>query len=365
MVKIRKINNTTYGYFDDKSNLIELPTLWAKHLISRIGYRYSKKTVIHYINALKHFLSWIEINFKDINIDDVISKLITKIELEDWLNYEKDKGLKLTTINNRENVVREFYKSLTTGKLGSVINESDNPYNDNELITKAKSKSKPTNINFDDLIIIINAFNNESERVITQLLYELGLRISELLELKLKDLPIYNPEQKQYIMRIRGSKGRAGSFKERNVIIYAPLLVRLTKYHKSPAYRFSKLWMENDPEKPVFLSTDGKPLTSSAIIKQMKRAAKRAGLNPEKFSPHKLRHSATYSILASDMGSDVTDNMLIAQEILGHNSIKTTEKYGSALIGSTVKINRYEQSLQLYNETYLSAKNHKENRGHK
>ena len=125
---------------------------------------------------------------------------------------------------------------------------------------------------------------------IFSILYSAGLRISELLELKPGDI-----NESRNLIRVRQGKGR----KDRYTLLSRPLMKRLAEYNRL--------------YKP-------KAFTESIVSKRLKAAAREAGIT-KRIYPHLLRHSFATHLL--EQGTDIK----IVKELMGHNNIKTTERY--------------------------------------
>ena len=131
-------------------------------------------------------------------------------------------------------------------------------------------------------------------------LYSAGLRISELLALKPDDINV-----SRSLIRVRQGKGR----KDRFTLLSKPLIKKLTEYRE--LYK-PKVWL--------FERTPGEQFTESIVSKRLKAAAQEADIT-KRIYPHLLRHSfATHLI---EQGTDLK----IVKELMGHNSIWTTEIY--------------------------------------
>ncbi len=131
-------------------------------------------------------------------------------------------------------------------------------------------------------------------------LYSAGLRISELLALKPDDINV-----SRSLIRVRQGKGR----KDRFTLLSKPLIKKLTEYRE--LYK-PKVWL--------FERSPGEQFTESLVSKRLKAAAQEAGIT-KRIYPHLLRHSfATHLI---EQGTDLK----IVKELMGHNSIRTTEIY--------------------------------------
>jgi integrase/recombinase XerC len=143
------------------------------------------------------------------------------------------------------------------------------------------------------------------DRAIMELLYSSGLRVSELAGLNMEDI-----DMRQEMVKVLG-KGR----KERLLPVGGKALDAISKY----------LDLRNDfgkerDVKAVFLNLRGGRLTARSIARILEKYLRRGGI-PGKGSPHTLRHSFATHLL--DAGADLRG----IQELLGHASLSTTQKY--------------------------------------
>lgn len=145
------------------------------------------------------------------------------------------------------------------------------------------------------------------DRAILELFYACGLRVSELCDLRLRDL-----DRQLGIVRCVG-KGR----KERIVPVGKPALEAVDRYIQGlrdqldPAHRSDRL----------FLTRRGRNLDRANTWRMIKKYARLAGLSPGKVSPHTLRHSFASHLLEG--GADLR----VVQELLGHADVATTQIY--------------------------------------
>ena len=153
----------------------------------------------------------------------------------------------------------------------------------------------------------IKKFRN---RLIIEMLYSTGMRVSELCGLPLKAVLVSKKEavDDYKFITIRG-KGQ----KERIVPLRKNVVLELQEYIKLTAKKGQKYLFDNDK--------NGAPITRRMVGMILKQAAILAGLNPEKVSPHKIRHSFATHLLQK--GLDIRE----IQELLGHSSIDTTAIY--------------------------------------
>lgn len=160
----------------------------------------------------------------------------------------------------------------------------------------------------DSMIDAIDMSKGESHRnrAIIEMLYGSGLRVSELVNLRLSDIYL----QEGY-MRIIG-KGN----KQRLV----PISPEATKWFNYWLEDRSQLDIKPESKDIAFLNRYGRQLTRAMIFTIIKRLAEQAGVK-KAISPHTLRHSFATHLLQN--GADLR----IIQQLLGHESISTTEIY--------------------------------------
>jgi integrase/recombinase XerC len=163
------------------------------------------------------------------------------------------------------------------------------------------------------------------DRALLELLYAAGLRVSELTGLNLVDL-----EQKERILRVRGK----GS-KERIVPYGAKAQEALEKYwpvREQLLQQTDRTSGRQDPHaEAVFLNYSGQRLTQRSVGRIVKKYVRMANVNWD-LHPHSLRHAFATHLLAD--GADLR----AIQELLGHQSLSTTQKYTHASIRQLMDI---------------------------
>ncbi|MFM1879739.1 MAG: hypothetical protein RLZZ241_2605 [Bacteroidota bacterium] len=186
----------------------------------------------------------------------------------------------------------------------------DNPM---DLIATPKlGKKLPDTLAVEEINMLIDCIDRstaegERNRAIIETLYGCGLRVSELLDLKLGDLYF---KEGFILVTGKGSKQRfvpIGSFNQNCIRQYIQEVRALLKPQKGH-------------ESIVFLNRRGGKLTRSMIFEILKRLAQKANLQ-KRISPHTLRHSFASHLLQN--GADIR----AIQQMLGHESITTTEIY--------------------------------------
>lgn len=192
-----------------------------------------------------------------------------------------------------------------------VANEQN--HDPSELIEAPKLGRKlPDVLTHDEiekLILAVDLSTAEGERnkAILEVLYGCGLRVSELTDLKISNLYLHDE-----FIRVRGK----GS-KERLVPIGESAIAQLNRYMLE-VRKFQSIQMGQ--EDFVFLNRRGKSLTRVMVFTIIKNLVIKTGLN-KKISPHTFRHSFATELV--ERGA----NLRAVQEMLGHESILTTEIY--------------------------------------
>ena len=163
-----------------------------------------------------------------------------------------------------------------------------------------RGKKQPVVLSMEEVQKMIAMTGNLKHKLMLSLLYAAGLRRSELLNLKIKDIDI-----SRNVINVRAGKGN----KDRQTLLAESLKNQLQDYLK-----------EYQPKEYLFEGQTGGKYATSSLAKVVKKSAKAAGINKE-VTPHVLRHS-----FATHLLENATDIRYI-QELLGHSSIKTTERY--------------------------------------
>lgn len=370
----QKLNGRYVYTFFRNGRVIELPTRWLRFL--SFEPRNSEQTVYQYAANLKNLLVYFSLTEEYRHLPfDLVLQICTRHDLQHWIRFQNETNKSANTIHSREASVKEFFDWLGSKDGGNIRKPEKAIYKTGRLISPAPGKKAPRYLPAEGLILLLNNFHNEAERCMVHTMFDVGMRISEALRLRRCDLPDQRqyPEGAKYFpLRIEGAKGRGGRTKERISIISSPVLARILRYHNSFGYRFSPEFDSQDPDKPLFLSANNLPLSARNFNKQIKEAAKRAGLRAADFSAHKFRHGAAYSILKSELGKDYFDKMILVQQLFGHQQIRTTEIYASIppallqqLNNNETVVSKYEEAKRIFEATYLPPAKHIEKRGHR
>lgn len=274
------------------NNLEELTEEFLRYLLIDKGY--SNNTIESYKRDLLNFLEY----NKNKNINDITNK-----ELKGYIKNLSNKNLNEKSIARNISCLKSFYKFLIIEKI-TIQNPAESLF-----IPKTK-KSLPTTLTEEEVfkLLDINLIDNFSYRnkAMLELMYGSGLRVSELINLKLQDVDL-----NQDIVRIFGK----GS-KERIIPLGEYATEALKEYINK--YRSSMLKKYNNDY--LFLNNHGNQMTRQGFFKIIKGIAKEKNIN-KSLSPHTLRHSFASHLLK--YGADLRT----IQELLGHSDISTTQIY--------------------------------------
>jgi len=163
-----------------------------------------------------------------------------------------------------------------------------------------KAQTLPKVISMEEAKSMINKTKNIKHRCIISVLYSAGLRLGELLALKITDI-----DSKRMLIKVKNSKGN----KDRITLLSEKILIDLRKYY-----------LMYKPKEYLFENPSGGSYSQRSVSAIVNRAAIRAKIQ-QRVSPHMLRHSFATHLLEN--GTDLR----YIQVLLGHNSSKTTEIY--------------------------------------
>ncbi|MCL3779472.1 site-specific tyrosine recombinase XerD [Prolixibacteraceae bacterium JC049] len=260
----------------------------------------SQNSVSAYINDINKLITYLEQKF-----GGMLPAAVRLAHLKDFVKWLNEEGVSPRTQARTISGIKSFYKYLLLEEVTDIDPTS--------LLEAPKVGRKlPDILSADEIDMLINAvdiYRSEGQRnkAILEILYGCGLRVSELVSLRISDLHF----EKGYI-RVLGKSDR-----ERLVPISRRAIDEVESYRNG--YRTSLKVAEEDAD-ILFLNRRGRKLSRVMIFTIIKNLADKVKLN-KKISPHTFRHSfATHLI---DGGADLR----VVQEMLGHESILTTEIY--------------------------------------
>lgn len=273
----------------------------------------SEKTVNEYFLDLRIFFRFIiqfkkicapSIPFNEIDISIVDESLIRSISISDIYEFfiflDSDRNNKSRSRARKASTLRSFYKYLTV-KAGIL---DKNPVADLDL--PKPPKKLPVHLEFDECVRLLSAVdgkNRQRDYAILVVFLNTGIRLSELVGINLPDI-------QDNKLRVLG-KGN----KERIV------------YLNDACRDAIRAYIQVRPvdgvidKKALFLSNRRTRISHQMVQNLVKKYIEKAGLDPQRYSTHKLRHTA--ATLMFQNGVDVR----VLKEVLGHENLGTTQIY--------------------------------------
>ena len=258
---------------------------------------YSDYTILNYKKDLEEYFEFLDnkkYSYKEMDYKKCVEYLV----------YLDQKQLKKTSISRRLSSIRTFYKYLVL-----------NNYTDNNpfLLVSSPKKEKriPKFINYQGIDEIFNIPNTKTpdgqrERVILEVLYGAGVRVSELVNIKLKDIDFNN---KTILIFGKGSKERIVSFGN-------PAKDAMNEYIKSGR----ELLLNGVKSDYLIVGKEKESLTTRRIEQIIDSLITKTSIKMN-ITPHMFRHTFATHLL--DQGCD----LIAVQELLGHESLSSTEIY--------------------------------------
>lgn len=351
-------------FLDEEERVVELPTEYLRSLVSSPR-KPASGTILRYAEKVRDFCAFLEHDevYGQLRVDDALRHLKMPA-VSKFYQALQAAGQEASTVRLAEAAIRKFTNWLNSDEAKYAHRRPLYPENA-PYRTPAPTKKQPRYLTAHQVIELLQTLHYEAQRLVVHFIYDTGLRVSEVPRVRKSDLPDWShyPEGQTYFpLLVKGSKGRGGKFKERQTIITKALLARIARHHNTKAYLFNFDFDEN--EKPVLLNVFGEPWTEDAIEALVARGRDRAGL-PEA-SAHRLRHGTAFSVLKSEHGQSLLDNLVILQKMLGHTNIETTEIYTHipAPVLAQIRSNygqsefyaRFEEAQEIFDRTYLPEK---------
>lgn len=233
-------------------------------------------------------------------------KQLEKMDVRAFRNYISAKaalGLEKSSLARHISTLRNFFKFLNARKIikNTAISVISSPRR-NKVLPKALDINQTFDVLEESKNFAVNAWQGLRDAAIFTLLYGCGLRISEALNLNVGDIDSND------FVRIRG-KGN----KERIVPVLPQIKDAINAYLNECPYHLKN-------GEPLFLGARGERLSPRIIQRQLQKIRAGLGLSSN-LTPHALRHSFATHLLAE--GTDLRS----IQELLGHASLSTTQRY--------------------------------------
>lgn len=206
------------------------------------------------------------------------------------LHLTRERGVSFAYFNQSVCALRFFYKVTL-----------DRNWDIRRLPYQRKPRTLPVVLSQEEVTALFKATENFKHRVMLMVLYACGLRVSEMLKLKVSDV-----DGKRMMVRVAEGKGR----KDRYVMLSGELLRLLREY-----------WRADRPVDWLFPgAVPGHPIDKTTVEKVCQKSAAKAGLT-KRVTPHSLRHSFATHLLEGGT------NIRIIQQLLGHKSLTSTAIY--------------------------------------
>jgi integrase/recombinase XerC len=232
---------------------------------------------------------------------------IDHLVIRDFLGQLYERRLEKTSVSRKLACLRTFFKFLVRdGRLKT---------NPAELISSPRLPQKlPSYLSEDEAATVVemptgDAFKDQRDRAILELLYASGLRVRELVGLNDENL-----DMTQQLVRVFG-KGR-----KQRIVPFGEFAARAIASYLEQRDRLGLAESEDDGQTPVFVSVNGRRLSARDVQRLVERT--RLSLpSGRRLTAHTLRHSFATHLLEN--GADLR----AIQELLGHSSLATTQKY--------------------------------------
>lgn len=251
---------------------------------------YSINTYTSYINDLYYFYIFIKKDLTKVTFEDI----------KDYLEHLNLKKEKPSSVRRKISSLKSFYKFLYKN---NYMDKKDYPLT--KIAYPKMEKKLPKFIYYNDLLEIINESTKDKDgvrdRLIIEMLYATGVRVSELVNIKVNDIDFNN---RRIIVLGKGNKERIVYYGE-----YAEeVLKEYMKTHERKNHNY------------LFVNSKGGQLTDRGVRYTIDNIMSKLSVKTH-VTPHVLRHT-----FATDMLNNGCD-IKVVQELLGHSSLKATEIY--------------------------------------
>jgi integrase/recombinase XerD len=284
--------------------------------------RSSKNTIQAYMTDLEKYAEFLKEYQGIVDVSE-----IEREHIEKYILSLKRKDLSVQSISRKIIAIREFHKFLFTEGICKT-----NPAA--HIDTPKASKSLPVVLTIEEIGAMLDSIDTSTpigqrNKAMMETMYAAGLRITELLELKLSNIHL---REKYMIIIGKGNK-------ERMVPLGDMAVLALRNYIEEGRTELAKVKTDI-----LFYNYKGEAMSRQGFYKYIVNLAKENGIEKE-ISPHTIRHSFATHLLQG--GTDIR----IVQELLGHEDVSTTQIY--------THIDR-SQLKDMYDHTHPLAKKNEE-----
>jgi integrase/recombinase XerC len=259
------------------------------------GQNFSPKTLRAYGDDLNQFFGWVQKN----RVDWDTPTRLTRADIEGFMQYLAAQRMSGVTRVRKLAAIRKFFAFMAENKI-----LAGNPAN---TIKGARREEKEPNILYKEQYkaLLYEASDNTRDYAIIQTFLQTGIRLSELVNLKLDDVDF-----EHRILTVRQGKGK----KDRQIPLVDEAVKALRNYIR---YRNTELILDDET---FFLAKNGTSLNVSTVKYLVAKYVKKAGIR-KKVSVHTLRHTFGAHKADKHMG------IATLQELMGHKKKETTLKY--------------------------------------
>ncbi len=283
---IKNINMIRRVFADEKiilriNNFLENEVI-VKEFIGYLKLKgYSEDTIDVYLSHINQFITFVDKDLNNLNKDDI----------KEYLLYlMNERNLSHSFINQAISAIKLLAQRII--KKDNIIDEVPRP---------KKEKTLPKVLSEKEVIRVLEALNNQKHKAILYLVYSAGLRVGEVVKLKCSDI-----DSDRMLIRVKEGKGR----KDRYTTLSHIALREIEEY-----------FMTYRPREWLFPGANPDAHLSKRTVQRIfKKACTKAKVKKD-VSVHDLRHSFATHLL--ERGTDLR----YIQELLGHQSSKTTEIY--------------------------------------
>lgn len=300
------MKRTDFAVYLNKYFIDYLPNICGSTPQTIDSYRYSFILFLTYMQD-EHNISADKVNISDLTWKNVLNYL-------DWLQRKRSNGI--STRNQRQAALNSFVRFL--------MYEFPEHLPEYQKILGIPIKKAPQKeisyLKTDGVALLIrqvdsNRQNGLRDYVILSLLYTTGIRVSELIQIRIRDLSLQTPST--LLVHGKGQKSR-----------YIPLM-------RNTIPMIQKYLIEKKYDRPekreewLFKNHMNEPFTRQGvnyIVGKYAKLARRIAPDeiPADFSPHKMRHTTAMGLVESGV------DLIYIRDLLGHVSVKTTEVYAKA-----------------------------------